>query len=337
MRVAFDAQLAVGTATGIGEYQRGLASALRSISVDLAELRCTPLDPWRFDRRVFWDQVLLPLQAARSGAQLMHCTSGTMPGLSSLPIVVTVHDVAWLRVQAHTKSYARAYFGKVMVGLYARAARVIVDSAFTRAELLALSGVDAARVDVVYPGVAEDIITLVREPDRASPLLLVVGTVERRKNLLVAIRALALVEDAVLVSVGPPTPYLDECRAEARRLGVAQRVEFRGYVARAELLGLYRRASVALVPSYYEGFGYGAAQALCAGVPVIAAATSSLNEVVAESGRLVPPDDIDAWVTAIRSAINDHDGDDKIRESAARRFSWKTAAHATRAVYAKAG
>ena len=256
-----------------------------------------------------------------------------MPVLASLPTVVTVHDVAWLRVQAHTKAYARAYFGALMTRLYRRAARVIVDSAFTRDELLALSRVKPEGVDVVYPGVAEDIMTLVREPDRERPLLLAVGTVERRKNLLVAIRALPSIADAVLVSVGPPTPYLDECRAEAGRLGVGDRVIFGGYVTRAQLLSLYRRANVALVPSYYEGFGYGAAQALCAGVPVVAAQTSSLIEVVDEPKLLVPPDDPAAWVAAIGEALNGHAGEDARRERATRRFSWRTAAHATRAVY----
>ena len=191
MRVAFDAQLAIGTATGIGEYQRGLASALRASGIDVAELRLARLDPWRFDRRVLWDQVVLPMQAARSRAELLHCTSGTMPCISTLPVVVTVHDVAWLRVQAHTKFYARAYFGGLMTRLYARAARVIVDSDFTRTELLELSGVDSERVAVVYPGVADDIISLARQPERERAVLLAVGTVERRKNLLVAIRALA--------------------------------------------------------------------------------------------------------------------------------------------------
>ena len=58
VKVAVDAQLAVGTATGIGEYVRGLIDALRADGLDVIELSEPKLDPWRFDRRVFWDQVL---------------------------------------------------------------------------------------------------------------------------------------------------------------------------------------------------------------------------------------------------------------------------------------
>src|SRR5690242_19382267 len=103
MIVAIDMQLALGTATGIGEYVRGLAAALRERGVGIVELQEPKLDPWRFDRRVAWDQVLLPQRARASRADVLHCASGTMPLRASLPTVVTVHDVAWLRVQAHAR------------------------------------------------------------------------------------------------------------------------------------------------------------------------------------------------------------------------------------------
>ena len=98
MRVALDAQLALGTATGIGEYVTGLAQALRRRGADISLLQCPRLDPWRFDRRVLWDQVLLPIAAHRARPDVLHCASGTMPALAPRATVVTVHDMAWLRV-----------------------------------------------------------------------------------------------------------------------------------------------------------------------------------------------------------------------------------------------
>ena len=91
MIVAIDMQLAVGNATGIGEYVSGLAPALRERGVGVIELREPKLDPWRFDRRVAWDQIVLPQRARASGADLLHCASGTMPLHVSIPTVVTVH------------------------------------------------------------------------------------------------------------------------------------------------------------------------------------------------------------------------------------------------------
>jgi glycosyltransferase involved in cell wall biosynthesis len=339
--VGVDAQLATGTATGIGEYVRGLVPALRERGLDVVELHAARLDPWRFDRRVLWDQAGLPLAAARAGVDLLHCAAGTMPFAPGLPVVVTVHDVAWLRVQAHARPYARAYFGKAMLGRYRSARGIIVDSAFSRDELLAVAPLDPARISVVYPGVAGDVMRVVRAPDRADPFVLAVGTVERRKNLALLVRAVARVPGIRLVSAGPPTPYLAECVALARELGVAGRVEFRGYVPRAVLLDLYARALVAAVPSRYEGFGYGAAQALCAGVPLLCANTSSLPEVVGDAAPLLDPDDVEAWAAGIAArlaaAADPRSAADGARAAAARaRFGWAASSAAAVTAYATA-
>ncbi len=340
MRVGLDVQLARGSATGIGEYACGLLAALRAAGVDVVPLEAPGLDPWRFDRRVLWDQVLLPAAAWRARVDLVHCASGTMPLLCGKPIVATVHDVAWLRAQQHARPYARAYFGAFALARYRTARRILVDSNFSRGELLALGSLDPAKVEVVYPGVAADVAAVVRVPDRERPFALAVGTVERRKNLEVAIRALAGLPGLRLVSVGPPTPYLRRCSALAQELGVAPRVEFRGYVARGELLALYARASVAVVPSRYEGFGYGAAQALCAGVPLVAARSSSLPEVVGDAAPLVEPEDAPAWGAALAAVLAAPEAADARaaagRPAAVARFGWPQGARAAAAAYAAA-
>jgi glycosyltransferase involved in cell wall biosynthesis len=335
VRIALDAQLAVGSATGIGVYQRDLARALGAAGTDVRALQFPALDPWRFDRRVLWDQVLLPAFAARSGAQLLHAASGTMPLVRTLPTVVTVHDMAWLRVQEHTRAYARAYFGGLMKRLYRSAAAVITDSAFARDEFRSLAGA-RGEVHVVYPGVDARFAAIDRQP-QTRPLALVVGTVERRKNLVRAIETLAAVPELDLVAVGPPTPYLDEVRARIGALGLGERVTVRGYIERSELDALYAAATLALVPSRYEGFGYGLAEALCAGLPVIAARSSSLIEVAGSDATLVDPDDAAGWVDAVRALLADRDAAEaRAAEARARaivRFNWPLAAAACTTIY----
>jgi glycosyltransferase involved in cell wall biosynthesis len=335
MIVALDTQLSVGTATGIGVYQRDLAAALRAQGTDVRELRAPRIDPWRFDRRVLWDQVLLPLQAARSGATLLHASAGTMPFVRMLPTVVTVHDLAWHRVQGHTRKYARTYFGKLQARAYRQAAAIICDSHFSAAEYKELID-PAARIDVVHPGVDPRFKGIERRPDD-RPFALVVGTVEARKNLLVLVNALPAVPDLRIVSVGPPTPYADAVRARAAELRVADRVELRGYVTRDELDDLYTRAALALVPSRYEGFGYALAEALCAGLPALAARSSSLVEVANGTVPLVDPDDARSWADHISSVLADRAAAqvhaDAIRPNAQTRFAWSTAATQIRTIY----
>jgi glycosyltransferase involved in cell wall biosynthesis len=297
--------------------------------LDVVALQAPRLDPWRFDRRVLWDQVLLPLAAARAHVDALHCAAGTLPLVATAPIVATVHDVAWLRAQAHARFYARAYFGGFQLARYRRAARIIVDSQFSRDELLSLGGFDPARVAVVYPGVGRDLASLRRVP-AAQPFALAVGTVERRKNLALVVRALANVPDLHLLSVGPPTPYRNECLTLARELGVAERVTLRGYVPREELLALYASATVVVAPSRYEGFGYSVAQARCAGVPFLAARSSSLPEVAEDAGDLLPVDDAAAWSDALRALVAARDVAEARaaadRAGAIARFDWDAAA-----------
>ena len=335
MIVALDTQLAVGTATGIGVYQRDLAAALQVAGVDVRELRAPRLDPWRFDRRVLWDQVLLPLQAARSGATILHASAGTMPFARTLPTVVTVHDLAWHRVQSHTRAYARTYFGTLQSRAYRHAAAIVCDSQFSANEYQELIDADAP-VDVVYPGVDERFARIVRGPD-AAPFALVVGTVEARKNLLVLIEALPSVPSLRIVSTGPLTPYADDVRKRGAELGVADRVELRGYVGRAELDDLYARAACALIPSRYEGFGYALAEAMCAGLPAVAARSSSLIEVSGGNVPLVDPDDLRGWTDAITVLLGDRaaarERADGIRAGARARFAWSAVAETMRTIY----
>jgi alpha-1,3-rhamnosyl/mannosyltransferase len=252
-----------------------------------------------------------------------------------LPVVVTVHDVAWLRVQAHAPAYARYYFGAFSVDRYRNVSQIAVDSKFSRSELLwVLDGYDPRRVHVVYPGVAEDFCTVERRRGDGRTILCV-GTVERRKNLDAIVRVLPNLENARLVAVGPPTPYQDECRALAAQLGVSERIQFRGYVDRAELLELYATCGVVAVPSRYEGFGYAAAQALCAGTPCVVSDRASLPEVVGNDAPVVAVDDFTGWTESLAIALHGHRDASAAaaRQNAIARFAWAASAKKMSDVY----
>jgi glycosyltransferase involved in cell wall biosynthesis len=108
-----------------------------------------------------------------------------------------------------------------------------------------------------------------------------------------------------------------------------------GYVTRAQLLDWYRLCAVAAVPSHYEGFGYAAAQALCAGVPSVVSRSSSLPEVAAEDARIADADDADAWTAALAAALRGEEDEraKQIRPRAIARFAWSTSAAAMERVY----
>jgi len=222
---------------------------------------------------------------------------------------------------------------------YAAAAAIVVDSEFSRRELLNVMDVAPENLHTVYNGVAADYCNLERQ--FPSDVILVPGTVERRKNIEVLIRALPLIGARMrIVSAGPFTSYRDECLRLAESLGVRDRVEFRGYIGRAALLDLYAKCALVAVPSRYEGFGYAAAQALCAGVPVVVSDQSSLPEIAGGDAPVIPVDDPQAWASAIAAIVADpqaaqaHSG--TVRARSIERFSWHRAATQMRTVYERA-
>ncbi len=113
------------------------------------------------------------------------------------------------------------------------------------------------------------------------------------------------------------------------------RVEFRGYIDRAELLALYATCAVVAVPSRYEGFGYAAAQALCAGTPVIVSDQASLPEVAGEDGRIVPLEAADGWIASLRNALEGRDDEHAraVRVRSIERFAWDKSAADMSAIY----
>ena len=218
MRVALDAQLAVGTATGIGVYERDLARALGAGGTDVRLLQRPALDPWRFDRRVLWDQVAV---AAARGAQrrrraargVGHAAARAHAADRRRPCT-TWRGCACKRTRVPTRARTSA---TLMKRLYRGAAAVITP--IRRSRAMSFSALAGAR-DERARRVSRASTSASRRScgGRASARSRSWSArVERRKNLLRAIELLPAVPELELVAVGPPTPYSRRgARARAR-------------------------------------------------------------------------------------------------------------------------
>ena len=334
IRVALETQFTVGTPTGLGVYAAGLSRALRERDdVDVVELQDPGFDLWRFDRRVYWDQFRAPALAARAAADVVHFTGGTLPLRKPRRTVLTLHDVVWLRGVNQGRAYVRWYFGTLARRLARGADALVVDTEVGRSDVAAGLGIDPARIFVAGVGVDDSFLALARRPDD-PPFALCVGTVERRKDVATAVRALAHVPGLRLISVGPFTPYADEIRAVAAQVGVSDRVELRGYVDAATLRDLYARATMLAFPSRYEGFGLPPLQALACGLPVVAARIPVVEEVLGDCPAYAEPGDVESFAAAFKSVLDAVPADRIERgRTRARAFTWSSVAQRMMGVY----
>jgi glycosyltransferase involved in cell wall biosynthesis len=327
MRVAVETQFAIGTPTGLGVYARNLYDALKQTAgIDAVALEDPRFDLWRFDRRVYWDQIRAPLLAKRVRADIVHFTGGTVPAMLHRRAVVTIHDLVWHRRANRGRPYVHWYFGDMQRALVRRAAGIVVDTNAARDDVSDGLGLERDRIFVAGAGVDRRFFDVMRNPDTSPPFILAVGTVEERKDLITAVRAIATLPAKIrLVAAGPHTSYAESVTREAQRLGVSSRVQLLGYVDDARLLDLYSRASAFVFPSRYEGFGLPPLQACAAGLPVVASDIPVVREVLGPSVRYCEAGDERAFGAALAEALAATD-DGLVRISDAREharsFTW---------------
>ncbi len=300
--------------------------------------------------RVLWEQLAQPRALRAVGADLLHAPVYVGPLVSPSPVVVTVHDLSFIRYP-HLFRLANRLYLRVFTRLSVRRSRrIIAVSAHTAEETVRLMGVAREKIHVVYHGV--DPIFRPRPPEEVAAFrqrqglperfVLFVGTLEPRKNLVRLIEAFARCRaDAgtALVLAGARGWYDEEIFAAADRLGLRDRVLFPGYVPNDELPLWYNAAAVFAYPSLYEGFGLPVLEALACGTPTLTSATSSLPEAAGDGALLVNPSSVEEIADGLHRLLTDEPLRETLRRRGlehAARFTWPRTAAETVAIYHQA-
>jgi glycosyltransferase involved in cell wall biosynthesis len=276
-------------------------------------------------RDVLWYPALLPRTASRSGVDVLHCTIFRAPPRAKVPTLLTVHDLAVLRHPEVFPLWTRLYARTALRPTVRAVDRVIAVSEFSKRETVALTGIDAERVDVVPSGV-EPVFTA-EGPAAVGEYALAVGTVEPRKNLPRTIEAAGRAGLELRVVGDPGWGDVTITGAHVRRLG---------FVPDEELAALYRGARCLVFPSLYEGFGIPAAEAMACGTPVVTSDQSAMAEIVGGAGVLVDPLDAGSIAAGIEEADRRRDELRRLGLERASLYTWARAAEAAVAAYRKA-
>ncbi|MFH1084173.1 MAG: glycosyltransferase family 1 protein, partial [Chloroflexota bacterium] len=300
--------------------------------------------------RIAWEQALQPWAARHTRLALLHAPVNVAPLATTCPTVVTIHDLAVFLFPELFRPARRLYQQTLTRASVRRAAAVIAVSASTRDDVLTLLGLETERVAVIHNGVGDEmrpcadsaaLAAFRRRHGLPERLILYVGTLEPRKNLVTLIEAYAQVcqragGDHALVLAGGKGWYYDAIYAAVERLGLRQRVILPGFVPQAELALWYNSATLFVYPSLYEGFGLPPLEAMACGTPVIVARTSSLPEVVGDAGLCCDPRRPDELAEAMVALLEDPARRATLAAQGVARaaaFSWGATAGATARLY----
>lgn len=286
-----------------------------------------------------WAHLARPrAEAAVPDCEVVHATTWAIPP-TRRRLVVTVHDLAFLREPEHFTPRGVRFFTRALGRVIAEADAVVVPSVTTAQDCLSV-GIEAERVHVVPHGApawsvtAEDVAAARARHGLPERFVLWVGTREPRKNLTGLLEAFALLEypGLHLVLVGP-TGW-----GEAERAGTGpwrQRVHHLGRLPAQELPAVYAAATAFAFPSLWEGFGLPVLEAMTVGTPVVTSVGSSMAEICGDAGVLINPLDPAAIAAGLARAIGPERAALAAAASArAADFTWAEAARAHRQVYA---
>ncbi len=348
MKIGFDAKRAAQNRTGLGNYSRFVIRILSQYHTGndyvlyVPDKRRTPYlneIPTLTDVTVAypssgagrrlpsaWRVWGVTAQAQADGIELFHGLSNELPlnaGDANFKKVVTIHD---LIVLSHPEFYPaidrRIYAYKIRRACKT-ADRIIAVSRHTARELVARCNVGPDKIDVVYQGcdpafgmpITQEKLDEVRHRFRLPQrYLLYVGTIEERKNMMLAVKALhelklrnKLPDDMKLVIVGRATPYLDKIKAYIAEHKLTERVTMLHNVPFADLPSVYRMAWAFVYPSVVEGFGIPLLEAITSEIPAIGCTGSCLEEAGGPESLYVSPDRPGELADAMLRVWNDSD------------------------------
>ena len=371
MKVCMDIQAALGQRAGVGRYVRELlfhlgaersADELAAFYFDFkrtgldaappgVELRACRWMPGRFAQAAWKRLGFPPYEWFAGPADLYHFPNFIRPPLGrGKKSVVTIHDVSFLRMPETTEAKNLAWLSAEIHRTAAKADAILTDSRFSAREIVELLKVPESKVFPVWLGlpkfgpppspnaVAQARKTLGLE----KPYLLMVGTIEPRKNIPFLVKIYEALKDfdgdlVLAGGLGWKTGPTLRAISESPRNGGIKLLK---HLSDAQLSALYAGAAAFVFPTRYEGFGFPPLEAMGRGAPVVSARNSSLPEVLGDAAEWVEGFEVEAWAAAVRGVLGDSARAARLRAAGlkqAQKFTWEETARRTWDVYRRVG
>lgn len=292
-----------------------------------------------------------PIELMGFKADLLHCPDYLIPPTLNKIIILTIHDLAFIRFPQFNFDWFIKKYTKEVKRNAKLAKKIVADSKSTKDDIIKFFKIDPAKVKIVYLASDSRFKKLANQEKDKEVLkkygidkkyILSVGTIEPRKNYSTLIKAFNYIKhnnnnfNCKLVIVGR-TGWKSEAAYRERELSLYKDdILFIGRVSDKELVQIYNQAEIFAYPSLFEGFGLPPMEAMSCGLPVIASDSSSLKEVVGDAGILVPSEDYREISRQILYVLKNEKIKKKLKEKSlkqAQNFSWEKTARKTLNIY----
>lgn len=362
MHIGIDARLLYYRTGGISTYIVGLTEAIARIDrvnrYTLIESRktCRSSAPAGFRHFPTWtpahhrlERLALSLELLPLNLDVLHSTDFIPPLRGARRHVISVHDLTFLRFPEYLTAESRRYYNAQIHAACARADHILTISQASKQDITALLHVPEDKVTVHLPGIdrsfrrpgAQTLAAVRQRLLLPARYFLFVGTFEPRKNirgLLEAYKMLLerLPDAPALLLAGRPGWLFEETKRYSETLKLGENLQWRYAVEQADLPSLYALAEALILPSFYEGWGLPAAEAMACGTVPIVSNRSSLPEVVGPVGVLIDPDDPTTIANALERVLVDHEwraAQERAAVERAAEFRWDDAARIAINVY----
>ncbi|MDT0688471.1 glycosyltransferase family 1 protein [Salegentibacter sp. F188] len=335
MIIGYEAKRIFHNATGLGNYSRDLIKILSKLYPENSYNLYNPKpgkisihDPGKtveeklprkkLDKifKNYWRRKNIIKDLKRDKIEVFHGLSGEIPfnlKENNIKSVVTIHDLIFLRFPEFYSFLDRYIYKKKFLHAARKADVVIAVSEQTKSDIVEFLSIDESKIKVIYQGCqkeyktryqSSEITNFCKEKKIPENYILNVGTVESRKNILSAIKAIKDI-DTHLVIVGSFTAYSKKVKEYVEQEQLHEKVIFLGGLSTYELALLYQGAKIFIYPSLFEGFGIPIIEALYSQTPVITTNYGCFPEAGGPDSIYVDPKNISEISEAIHSLLND--------------------------------
>jgi glycosyltransferase involved in cell wall biosynthesis len=361
MHIGIDTRLTAYRTGGISTYMRRVVEALESLdqhnqyTVFQSRKAKTHIANRFREARLWtpchhrWERLALSVELTRFRLDLLHTPDFIPPYRGGRHHIITVHDLTFLHYPQYLTADSRRYYNDQIESAVMRADHILVDSDATRRDLMTMLQVPDDKITIHSLGVEERFrpfstaeMALAKEAlQLPADYLLFVGTFEPRKNITGLLNAYHLLRERMptappLVLVGRRGWLFDETMQQIKSLKLGEQVIWREDIHDEMLPAVYNLGIALVTPSFYEGFGLPALEAMACGTIPIVSNRSSLPEVVGDVGLQVNPDDVDSIARAMEFALNDPGWREHMRQMGlerARQFTWSETARIVLSTY----